>query len=191
MWKYLLSFVLLTPVLMLNGCATVIDVVTSEPIYVHPGKRTLGAKIDDSQIETIGKVNLHKADEGLFEGRVKVTSYNGVVLITGQVETAQLRQLAGDTINKITRVRKVHNELEVGPIVPVSTRSYDTWLTTKIKSKMILNSAVPAGRVKVITENKTVFLMGMLSRHEADNATEAARTTRGVMKVVRVFEYID
>lgn len=189
--KALLSIVLMTAVLVLTSCARVIDVVTSEPIYVHPGKRTLGAKIDDRHIETIAKVNMHKAHPGLFEGRVAVDSHNAVVLLTGQVATRELVQLAGATVEKINTVRQVHNELQVGPIVPLSTRTHDTWLTTKIKTQLLADPDIAGGRVRVISEAGTVFLMGMLSRREADRVTDVARTTSGVKKVVKVFEYID
>lgn len=191
MLKSSISIFLLSLILIINGCARIIDVTTSEPIYVHPGKRTLGARIDDRQIATIAKVNLHKAHPGLFEGRIAVDSHNAVVLLTGQVATPELVQLAGVTVEKINTVRQVHNELQVGPIAPVSTRSYDTWLTTKIKTQLLADPDIDAGRVRVITEAKTVFLMGMLSRREADRVTDIARTTGGVKKVVKVFEYID
>lgn len=191
MFKYIVAIPLLALALTLGGCARLIEVTTSDPIYVHPGKRTLGAKIDDRNIETIATVNMIKAHQGLSEGRVIVNSHNAVVLLTGQVASAEIRQIAGDTVNKISNVRQVHNELQVGRFVPLSTRTYDTWLTTKIKSKLIANSDIDSGRIRVITEAKTVFLMGMVSRREAERVTEIARTTGGVGKVVRVFEYID
>lgn len=191
MSKALLSITLLALMLMLTSCARVLDVTTSEPIYVHPGKRTLGAKIDDRHIETIAKVNMHKAHKGLFEGRVAVDSHNAVVLLTGQVATSELVKLAGATVEKINTVRQVHNELQVGPIAPLSVRTHDTWLTTKIKTQLLADSDIPGSRVQVITEAGTVFLMGMLSRREADRVTDIARTTSGVKKVVKVFEYID
>lgn len=183
--------VLLLSVLLISSCARLIDATTSDPIYVHPGKRTVGAKIDDRNIETIAMVNLIKAHPGLADARIIVNSHNGVVLLTGQVASADIRQTASDTVNKINTVRQLHNELQVGPYVPVSTRTYDTWLTTKIKTRLATNDAIDSSRVRVVTEAKTVFLMGMLSRHEAEIVTDTARTTGGVKKVVRVFEYID
>lgn len=189
--KHRLAAVIFPFLLALSGCAALIDVTTSKPIYVHPGERTLGAKIDDSRIETIAKVNLKKAHQGLFDGRILVHSHNAVILLTGQVATADLVQLAGETLEKIHTVRQVHNELQVGPIIPVSTRAYDSWLTTKIKTQMMADSNIPGDRVRVTSEAKTVFLMGMVSRSEAERVTDIARTTSGVRKVVRVFEYID
>lgn len=191
MWKFTPTLFLLVLTMIFSGCARLIDATTSEPIYVHPGKRTTGARIDDRNIETIALVNMLKAHPGLADARLIVNSHNGVVLLTGQVATHELRQIASDTVNKISTVRQLHNELQVGPYVPVSTRTYDTWLTTKIKSKLIANDEIDQGRIRVITEDKTVFLMGMVSRREAEVVTDIARTTSGVKKVVRVFEYIN
>ena len=191
MLKFSPTLILLAFVMLFSGCARLIEATTSEPIYVHPGKRTVGATIDDRNIETIAMVNMIKAHPGLADARIIVNSHNGVVLLTGQVATNDLRQMASDTVNKISTVRQLHNELQVGPYVPMSTRTYDTWLTTKIKTKLIANKEIDNSRVRVITEAKTVFLMGMVSRHEAEIVTDIARTTSGVKKVVRVFEYIN
>ena len=191
MLKFSPTLILLAFVMLFSGCARLIEATTSEPIYVHPGKRTVGATIDDRNIETIAMVNMIKAHPGLADARIIVNSHNGVVLLTGQVATNDLRQMASDTVNKISTVRQLHNELQVGPYVPMSTRTYDTWLTTKIKTKLIDNKEIDNSRVRVITEAKTVFLMGMVSRREAEIVTDIARTTSGVKKVVRVFEYIN
>lgn len=191
MLKHLALCALLFGATVLNGCSTIIDVTTSEPIHVHPGKRTLGAKIDDSNIETIARVNLNKAHSSLAESNIGISSYNAVVLLTGQVANEELRFLAGETVNKINTVRQVHNEIQVGPRIKFSARSYDTWLTTKVKAQLLAIGDIEGRRVRVITEAKTVFLMGMVSRREADKITDVARTTGGVGKVVKVFEYID
>ena len=191
MLKFSPTLVLLALTILFSGCARFIEATTSEPIYVDPGKRTVGDKIDDRNIETIAMVNLIKAHPGLADARLIVNSHNGVVLLTGQVATHDLRQLASDTVNKISTVRQLHNELQVGPYVPMSTRTYDTWLTTKIKTRLIANKEIDNSRIRVITEAKTVFLMGMVSRREAELVTDIARTTGGVRKVVRVFEYIN
>lgn len=176
---------------ILAGCSTIIDVTTSEPIHVNPGKRTLGAKIDDSNIETIATVNLNKAHPQLAEGNVHVNSFNAVVLLTGQVPSEEVRLLAGNTVNQITTVRQVHNEIQVSRPTTFSERSYDTWLTTKVKTQLLVLGDIEGRRVRVVTEAKTVFLMGLVSRREADRITDVVRTTGGVGKVVKVFEYLD
>lgn len=189
--KWFLFMLLLSGPAMLGGCSTIIEATTSEPIYVNPGKRTLGAKIDDSNIETIAAVNLTKAHPQIDSGNVHVNSYNAVVLLTGQVASEQARQIAGETVNKISTVRQVHNEIQVGQQTTFSERSYDTWLTTKVKTQLLVLGDIEGRRVRVITEAKTVFLMGLVSRREAERITDVVRTTGGVGKVVKVFEYID
>lgn len=174
-----------------SGCTALIDVTTSEPLQVDPGKRTTGARIDDSNIETVASVNLRKAHAGILNGNVHVNSFNGVVLLSGQIATDELRQLAGETVNKIHTVRQVHNEIQVGPNASLGEINYDTWLTTKVKGKLLARGDIEGRRVRVVTEGKSVFLMGLVSRDEAERITEVTRTTNGVRQVVRVFEYID
>jgi osmotically-inducible protein OsmY len=188
-FQYLLAISII--IMGLGGCAQIIHVTTSEPIQVNPKKRTLGTKIDDSNLETITRVNLKKASPLFDEANIRIDCFNGVLLLTGQVPTANLRQLAGDTAAKINTVRKVHNELEVRPNLVFKSRSYDTWLSTKIKTKFLVNSDIDSGRIHFITENRSVFLMGLVSRHEAEKITQITANTRGVGQVVKVFEYID
>ncbi len=192
MLRILGSIALLAALLgLLNGCSTLVGVTTSEPIELNPGKRTLGIKIDDSQIETIASVNLDKTHEKLKQAPIEVHSYNAVVLLVGQVPNNELRELAGRTVSKINNVRQVHNELEVQAPISLLERTNDTWLGTKVKTKLLASRDVEGGRVDVITENGIVYLMGLVSRTEADRITDIVRHTGGVRKVVRVFEYID
>lgn len=182
---------LLGAVLFASGCTTLVSATTSEPIELNPGKRSMGMRMDDRQLQTVATVNINKAHERLADARVNVHSYNGVVLLVGQVPNRELRSLAGETVTKIHSVRQVHNELEVEAPIPLLSRTNDTWLTTKVKTKLLANQDVEGGRIKVITENGAVHLMGLVTRTEADKVTEIVRNTGGVKKVVRVFEYID
>lgn len=192
MLRILGSIALLVALLgLLNGCSTLVGATTSEPIELNPGKRTLGIKIDDSQIETIASVNLDKTHEQLKQAPIEVHSYNAVVLLVGQVPNNELRELAGRTVSKINNVRQVHNELEVQAPISLLERTNDTWLGTKVKTKLLASRDVEGGRVDVITENGIVYLMGLVSRTEAERITDIVRHTGGVRKVVRVFEYID
>lgn len=177
--------------MLLSGCTALIDVTTSEPLQVDPGKRTTGARIDDGNIERVAAVNLRKAHAGILNGNVHVNSFNAVVLLTGQVANEELRALAGDTVNKIHTVRQVHNEIQIGNNASLGDINYDTWLTTKVKSKLLARGDIEGRRVRVVTEGKTVYLMGLVSRDEAERITDVTRTTGGVRQVVRVFEYID
>lgn len=174
----------------LYGCARVIHATTSEPVQISTNKRSLGTRLDDERLETYARVNILKADPAFEQARINIDSFNGLVLLTGQVPSEQLRQLAGSTVGAINSVRQVHNELLVGPPARFGSQSLDAWITTKIKSRLIASS-IQSRRIHIITEAQTVFLMGLVSRYEADRATEVARTSDGVQKVVKVFEYLD
>ncbi len=175
---------------MCTGCAQIITVTTSEPIQISTNKRTLGTKINDQQLETYARVNLNKASKQLEDAHINIDSFNGLVLLTGQVPNEQLRNLAGDTIGKINSVRQVHNELATATPTNFQARSKDSWITTKIKTKLVASS-IQSRRILIITEAQTVFLMGLVSRHEADRITNVAKNTNGVKQVVKVFEYVD
>ncbi|WP_339898755.1 BON domain-containing protein [uncultured Gilvimarinus sp.] len=174
-----------------SGCTSIISATTDEPIKINPGKRSLGVKIDDSQIETIASVNIDKASSVLDNAPVSVHSFNAVVLLVGQVPTNEARELAGNTVRKMPNVRQVHNELQVQAPISLLAGANDSWLSTKIRSKLLTNRDIESGRVQIVTENNTVFLMGLVTRAEAETVTDIARHTGGVQKVVRVFEYID
>lgn len=174
----------------LTGCAKIISVTTSEPIQISTNKRTLGTKINDQQLETVARVNLNNTSKQLEEAHINIDSFNGLVLLTGQVPNAQLRSLAGDTVGKINSVRQVHNELTTASPSDFQTRSTDSWITTKIKTKLVASS-IQSRRIVIITEAKTVFLMGLVSRYEAGRITDVAKNTDGVKQVVKVFEYVD
>jgi len=183
--------VLLICSLQLLGCAQIINVTTSEPIQLSPYKRSLGTKIDDIQLATVARVNLKKASDELAEARINIDCFNGYLLLTGQVPSVELRELATTTLSTIHGLRELHNHLSVAPDVKITTLSYDTWLTTKLKTKLMVNRQIDSGRIRIVTEAKTVFLMGLVSRYQAERITEIASTTRGVGAVVKVFEYVD
>jgi osmotically-inducible protein OsmY len=186
---FLLLPVLIT-LLLSGGCAKLIQVTTSEPVQISTNKRSLGTRINDSQLETFARVNILKASEEFESARINIDSFNGVVLLTGQVASEELRNLAGTTVSQLNTLRQLHNELIVGERTRLPTHTKDAWITTKIKTKLIASN-IQSGRVHIITESQSVYLMGLVSRHEADRVTEMARTTSGVKQVVKVFEYID
>lgn len=175
---------------VLNGCAKIIQVTTSEPIQINTNKRTLGTRMNDNHLEMVARVNLNKASPQLEDSRIHIDSFNGVILLTGQVPSEALRQLAGTTVGQINTVRQLHNELSVNERTRLSTHTKDAWITTKLKTKLIASN-IQSGRIRIITESQSVYLMGLVSRHEADRITDMARTTNGVTQVVKVFEYLD
>lgn len=191
--RYLEPIVAITlTILLLPGCTTVLSTVGGdEPIRQEATDRTMGVIIDDELVETIAGVNLRKASPGLAESNIHVTSFNGSVLLTGQVRAESLRGEAQEVVTSVKNVRRVYNELEVAGPTSLLTRSSDTWITGKVKSLLIANENVPGRDIKVVTENGIVYLMGLIRRADADAATEVARNAGGVRKVVRIFEYVD
>ncbi len=177
--------------LFLSGCVTMLDATSDGPLEPDPGRRTFGAYVDDQRLETVIKVNLRKADPDLAEANINVLSFNGVVLLTGEVPSSDLRQAAGEIVRSINKVRQVHNELLVKSNSTFFSRSNDNWLTTKLRGKILANRDIESERVKVVVENRVVYLMGLLTREEANLVSEIAAQTEGVEKVVRVIEYIE
>ncbi|HSG87735.1 MAG TPA: BON domain-containing protein [Pseudomonadales bacterium] len=176
----------------LGGCTTMLSAVApDEGIKEDPTDRTMGTLIDDEVLESFAAVNLRKAAPGLAESHLDVTSFNGVVLLTGQVRAEALRRQAEEVVLGLKNVRRVYNELEVAGPTSFLTRSSDTWITGKVKSLLVASDAVPGSDIKVVTENGIVYLMGLVTRADADAAAERTRNIGGVRKVVRIFEYVD
>jgi osmotically-inducible protein OsmY len=168
-----------------------LDATSDGPLEPDPGRRTFGAYVDDQRLETVIKVNLRKADPALADANINVLSFNGVVLLTGEVPSSDLRQAAADVVRGLSKVRQVHNELQVKANSTFFSRSNDGWLATKVRSKILANRDIESERVKLVVENRVVFLMGLLTRAEANLVSEIAAQTEGVEKVVRVIEYIE
>lgn len=178
--------------LTLAGCSSVLTATRDNPMESNHGTRTLGSSIDDQLIETRASVNIAKAHPDLeSESRFSVTSYNGVVLLAGQVPRAELIELAGNTAKRVQRVKIVHNELTVGPRLSLLARNHDALITSSTKTRMLADSNIPGRRIKVTTEAGAVYLMGLVTRAEADAAVAAAQQVGGVQRIVKLFEYID
>ncbi len=182
---------LLSFALILTGCADVIGTVQKEPIPEDPKSRTTGSFIDDELIEVKALVNISKASAELGESHISATSYNGIVLLTGQVPNENSRMLAESIVRQIRKVRNVHNELTIAGPTSHIVRTNDTWITAKIKARMLGEKNIAVNSVKVVTENGVVYLLGLVNRSDADLAVALARNSHGVQKIVKMFEYIN
>jgi len=187
-----LGLMALTLCLSLTGCSSVLTATRDKPIEDDRGTRTFGSKIDDSLIETKVEVNVAKASPDLDQGsHIVVSSFNGIVLLAGQTPRADLKSMAEQAASQVQRVKKVHNELQVLPPSSILARNNDAWLTTKIKTQMLTDGTIPGSRIKVITENGIVYMLGLLTQQEATRATNLVQSVSGVQKIVKLFEYID
>lgn len=121
---------------------------------------------------------------------VNVTSYNRTVLLTGEVPDAATKEAVEKVAASVNEIRRMTNELSISGNSSFSARSNDTYLTSKVKARFLDAARFPINHVKVITENGGVYLLGLVTQTEADAAVEIARTTGGVLRVIRVFEVI-
>lgn len=156
-------------------------------------RRTSQALAEDERIEIAAALELNSRNDMRSKCHFNVTAYNGVVLVTGETPTEQLRNKAISTVRVISGIKLVYNELTIAQPSSFATRSYDTLITAKIKSALTNVKDIPgfdATRIKVITESGVVFLLGLVHKSEAQVATEIARREHGVKRVVKLFEYI-
>ena len=170
------------PLVAAGGCMS----VTGK----DPTLRTPAEIVDDLAIVRQANQRIRAADQRLTSSHVNVASYHGIVLLTGEVQDEALRSRAETALAGLGDVRAVHNELTVGSPTGFVARANDGWLTAKVLSKFTQVKEVDAARIKVVTEDGVVYLMGVLPRSQADAAAEAARTIFGVRKVVKVFDYL-
>ena len=178
--------------MLVSSCSTIlVNTTNREGIQENPARRTPGAIVEDQSIETIIAVNL-KADSLAFrETRFNVVSHNGVVLLVGQIESDSMKQKATEIIAKASsKIKRIHNELEITEKKGILSRGNDTWIATKVRALMLANDQISANQVRVVVENGAVYLMGILTESEGNTAANVARNVFGVTKVIKVFEYI-
>jgi len=151
--------------------------------------RTPSEVVEDERIKRLARQRIKASDGRLATSNVNVQSYHGIVLLTGQVEDQALRAEAERLVAEVPKVRKTHNEIQVGGATNFVTRANDKLLAAKVGSRFIAREDVDLARIKVVAENGVIYLIGVVDRQQADAAAEAARTVFGVRKVVKVFDY--
>lgn len=179
---------LLVVIPLIYGCVAAVVGGAGTAVLVGEDRRTVGTVAEDRGIE-IKAAN--RINDKYKDPHINITSYNRLVLLTGEAPDAA----AKSEIEKITRaienVRGVYNEIAIAGNSALSARGNDTYLTGKVKGRYIDQQKFNVVHVKVVTESSVVYLLGLVKRKEADDATEIARTTGGVQKVVKLFEYLD
>lgn len=176
-------------VLVLQGCVpVVVGAAVGGTVMVATDRRTTGTQVDDEFIEDKASYTIRERFKGDFH--VNVTSYNGIVLLTGEVPAEAARADVAQVVLTTPKVRAVQNELAIGPVTDLNSRSNDTLITSKVKTRFVEANKFQINHVKVVTERATVYLMGIVRRDEGDAAAQIASTTAGVQRVVKVFEYL-
>jgi osmotically-inducible protein OsmY len=174
---------------LLHGCAAIF-IGGATGVNVTQDRRTTGTFIEDQAIELKSMDAILQDKEVSSQTHLNVTSFNTVVLVSGEAPTEELRQRAIQLVKNIEKVSHLHDEITIAGPSSLMSRSGDTLITTKVKSKLIAKT-LNGIHIKVVTENGVVYLMGLLNREDASKATEITRQTGGVQKVVKLFQYIE
>jgi osmotically-inducible protein OsmY len=185
--KSLLALAITATALSQTGCFTLGVAGVAATALAADDRRSTGIYVEDENVEwkALGRVR-----EAYKDVHFNATSYNLTVLITGEAPDAKARDDITQIVKNIPSVRAVNNEMQIAGATSITSRANDTLITSNVKARFIGNGRVSPNHVKVVTEMGTVFLMGIVSRAEGDAAADIARTAAGVLRVVKVFDYL-
>lgn len=187
--RYLFALLSIAALPLLHGCAAVaVGGATATGLVVIDDRRTVGTITEDQGVEFKAS---SRVGEKFPNVHINFTSYNRMLLLTGETTDAAAKSEIEKISRAVETVRGIYNEIQVAGNSALSARANDSFLTSKVKARFIDAQKFNPVHVKVVTEASTVYLLGLVTRKEANDATELARTTGGVQRVVRVFEYLD
>ncbi len=172
--------------LLLGGCASTPLTDSGQP---RPA-RSAATVLEDQRIESTALDKLYSNPQLQQKIHINITSYNRIVLLTGEALSRELRDQVVDVVRNLPGVRRVHNEIRIKDLTGFKSRTRDGWITSKIKARMLATKGFDSDAVKVVTEEGTVFLMGLVTPTEGRQAAEIARHVDGVKRVVKLFEYV-
>jgi len=184
-----LTAILLT-LATLQGCAAVAVVAVTTGASMATDRRSIGNQIDDQSIEVEAYNEITKNKILNDNTNLHISSVNGSVLIIGQAPNTLLKDQAIKILHNIGGITRIHDQIRIGNITSVTTQTNDVWLTSKVKTALFSSDKVNGNDIKVITENAEVFLMGIVSKKEADAAVNITRNISGVNRVFKAFEYL-
>ncbi len=182
-------FVVLASAFVLQGCIAVAGVAVVGGASMATDKRTIGKQLDDQGLEFSIYKALDKNKAVSDKTNLSVISINTSVLVVGQAPTNHLHEEALKIINDVKGIAQIHDHVRIGNTIAITTKTNDAWLTTKIKAKLFASDKFDATNVKVVTENAEVFLLGLVSEVDANEAVEITRNISGVNRVYKMFEY--
>jgi osmotically-inducible protein OsmY len=178
--------------LLVQGCAgLVVAGGAAVGAVAASDMRPAQVMMDDKVIEMSATDKIYSDRELQTRVHINVNSYNYVVLLTGEALSKELKNKAVDIVRNLKKVRRVHDEIRVADLTSFEARAKDSWISSKVKTNMFGTENFDATKVDVITENRTVFLMGFVTEDEGAKAAEIARQVDGVEKVVKLFEYME
>lgn len=183
--------IFLLSLIFLPGCVPVVFVAgaaTGTIIYDHRNAKTI---VEDRDVTFQIQHKLDNDPELHNKSHISVTSFNHIALLLGQVPNEELRSRAEAIAKSNSNVKMLYNEVTVGEPISNMARANDTWITTKVKTVLATVSGLTSSNLKIVTENKVVYLMGLTTRTQATLASDRTRTVTGVEKVVKLFEYLN
>ena len=186
----LLTLFVIFPVLvsLLHGCVAAVVGGAGTAVLVGEDRRTVGTLTEDQGIELKAA---NRINDKFKDAHVNLTSYSRMVLVTGEALDAAAKTEIEKIVRAVENVRGVYNEMAVAGKTALSARANDSFITSKVKARFVDQQKFNPVHVKVVTEAGVVYLLGMVKRKEADDAVEITRTTSGVQRVVKLFEYLD
>ncbi|MBI4189343.1 MAG: BON domain-containing protein [Betaproteobacteria bacterium] len=184
--RLLALLVIIVPVLY--GCVAAAVGGAGTAVLIGEDRRTVGTVTEDQGIEFKAG---NRIGSKFKDPHINVTSYSRMVLLTGEAPDAATKAEIEKIAKAVENVRGVYNEIAIAGNSSLSARANDSYLTGKVKARFVDQQKFNPVHVKVVTEANVAYLLGLVKRKEADDATEIARTTGGVQKVVKLFEYLD
>jgi osmotically-inducible protein OsmY len=183
-----LSLTLLSAASHLQGCAVAAVPVAATGVAMATDRRSTGTIVEDQSNE-LKALKVCLQNSAMWKkSHISAISYNNTLLLVGQTPDENFKREIEQELRSTSKVQNIHNELTIGDPVPMAIRSEDAWITTQIKARMFGKRDLNPGRIKVVTENNIVYLMGLTTEDEEVKATEIARSTPGVEKVVQIFD---
>jgi osmotically-inducible protein OsmY len=178
----------MTACFQLSGCVlALIGGAAATTAVVSTDARSAGTQLDDKAIQSKIAIDLTQRK---IDGNINVLSYNKAVLLAGEAPDETARQAVLELARAQPGVTRVHDYIELMPVSSYSSRSTDTWITSKVRSNMLLRKGLDSSKVKIMTDKRVVYLMGIVPNDQSDSAIDVARRTSGVKQVVVLFESI-
>jgi len=184
----LVTGIFLSQALLSSCCAPLFVSGAATGAVVAADRRTSGTIVDDKGIEIKAFHALSNNNELWKKAHITAISYNNVLLLVGQAPTEALKLEAEHAVDNIPKVRTVYNEITIGQPISMKKRGHDTWISTQMKARLVSSKDIHPTQVKVLTENGTLYLMGILTPAEEDEAVRLAKSIKGVNSIIKMFE---
>lgn len=178
--------------LSLSGCMTTALVATGATAggSVIYDKRSITTQVNDQKMRFAAQEAIHRLPAIHKNSHIGVSVFDGVLLLVGQTPYDEYRQQALNAATRSSHFKRSYNRITIAQPASIKQMSKDTWITTKVKAAMLSEEGLQSSQIKVVTEDNTVYLMGLVSQQQANMATAVSRQVPGVNKVVKLFEYV-